>query len=60
MKKYLKRLNWSGAGIMLCVAAAGAASRKQDDSLFESFIVFLIIGIPVALIFLFVGMEPKD
>ena len=60
MKKYLKRLNWFGFGVVMFTCAAGAAARTQDATLFQSFMVFLVLGLPLSTIFLFIGMEPKE
>lgn len=60
MKNFLKRLNWTGFTIVLFCAGAGAASRKQDATLYESFLVFLVLGVPLALLFLFIGIKPKE
>jgi hypothetical protein len=40
----------------------GAASfaRNQDPSLLVSFYVWMILGLPISLLFLFIGIEPKD
>lgn len=57
--KFIKRLNWSSFAFMLVVTAMGAVSRKQDPSLMHSFKIWLIVGLPIAAIFLFVGMKPK-
>lgn len=59
MKSYLKRLNWSGFVFMLIITGFGAVSRKQDTSIYESFMVWLIFGVPMSLMFLFTGIEPK-
>jgi len=57
---YIKRLNWGGAFFMFVICGLGAMSRKQDPSLYESFMVWLIIGTPISLIFLFIGIKPKN
>lgn len=59
MKNYIKRLNWYGALLVLAMSGGAAFSRDQDPSLLDSFYVWLIFGVPFAIIFLFVGMEPK-
>lgn len=60
MKSYIKRLNWNGFFIILLLTAFGAASRTQDASIYDSFMVWLIIGVPVSLVFLFIGMDKKN
>lgn len=60
MKKYIKRLNWFGFGVVMFACAAGAAARTQDATLFQSFMVFLVLGLPLSTLFLFIGMEPKE
>lgn len=60
MKNYLKRLNWFGFSIVLLTCGAGAAARTQDATLFQSFMVFLVMGLPLSTIFLFIGIEPKE
>lgn len=56
---FLKRLNWGAFFFMLMICAFGAASRKQDSSLYQSFLIFFVIGVPISSIFLFVNMDPK-
>jgi hypothetical protein len=41
------------------MSGAAAFSRDQDPSLLVSFYVWLILGVPFAILFLFVGMKPK-
>lgn len=60
MKDFIKRLNWSGFFIVFMVAFAGAMSRTQDATIYDSLIVFAIIGIPLAIPFLFLGMKEKN
>jgi FtsH-binding integral membrane protein len=60
MKNYIKRLNWYGALLVFLMSGGAAFSRDQDPSLLVSFYVWLILGVPFAILFLFVGMEPKD
>jgi FtsH-binding integral membrane protein len=60
MKNYIKRLNWYGALLVFMMSGGAAFSRDQDPSLLVSFYVWLILGIPFAVLFLFVGMKPKD
>jgi FtsH-binding integral membrane protein len=59
MKNYIKRLNWSGALLVFAMSGGAAFSRGQDPSLLVSFYVWLILGVPFAVLFLFVGMKPK-
>jgi FtsH-binding integral membrane protein len=59
MKNYIKRLNWYGALLVFVMSGGAAFSRNQDPSLLVSFYVWLILGIPFAILFLFVGMKPK-
>jgi hypothetical protein len=42
------------------MSGGAAFSRDQDPSLLVSFYVWLILGVPFAILFLFVGIEPKD
>lgn len=56
---FLKRLNWGAFFFMLMICAFGAASRKQDSSFYQSFMIFLVIGVPISCIFLFVNMDAK-
>lgn len=60
MYKYIKRLNWYGALIMFIIFGLGAMSRKQDPTLYDSLLVWLIFGIPLSLVFLFIGIKPKS
>jgi hypothetical protein len=60
MKNYIKRLNWYGALLVFVMSGGAAFSRDQDPSLLVSFYVWLILGIPFAILFLFVGMKPKN
>jgi FtsH-binding integral membrane protein len=60
MKNYIKRLNWYGALLVFMMSGGAAFSRDQDPSLLVSFYVWLILGVPFAILFLFVGIEPKD
>jgi FtsH-binding integral membrane protein len=60
MKNYIKRLNWYGALLVFLMSGGAAFSRDQDPSLLVSFYVWLILGVPFAILFLFVGMKPKD
>lgn len=57
--KFLKRLNYQGFAIMFLITGLGAMSREQDDSIVKSLQVWAIIGIPIAFIFLFIGMKEK-
>jgi FtsH-binding integral membrane protein len=59
MKNYIKRLNWYGALLVFMMSGGAAFSRDQDPSVLISFYVWLIIGVPFAILFLFVGMKPK-
>lgn len=60
MKSYLKRLNWTGFTLIFAATGAAAFSRNQDPSLLVSLQVWLVLGLPIATIFLFIGMEPKE
>jgi FtsH-binding integral membrane protein len=59
MKNYIKRLNWYGALLVFVMSGGAAFSRDQDPSLLVSFYVWLILGVPFGILFLFVGMKPK-
>ena len=60
MKNYIKRLNWYGALLVFAMSGAAAFSRDQDPSLLVSVYVWMILGIPFALLFLFIGIKPKN
>jgi FtsH-binding integral membrane protein len=60
MKNYIKRLNWSGFVLVLALTGAASFSRKQDSSLLISFYVWMILGLPISLLVLFIGIKPKD
>jgi hypothetical protein len=60
MKNYIKRLNWSGFVFMFILTGVASFSREQDPSLFVSFYVWMILGLPTSLFVLFIGIEPKD
>jgi len=60
MKNYIKRLNWFGFVLVLALTGAASFSRNQDSSLLVSFYVWMILGLPISLLFLFIGIEPKD
>jgi FtsH-binding integral membrane protein len=60
MKNYIKRLNWYGALLVFTMSGAAAFSRDQDPSILTSFYVWLIFGVPFGILFLFIGMEPKE
>lgn len=54
MKNFIKSLNWSGALITFLICGLGAMSRS-NESIEKSLLVWLIIGVPISLIFLFIG-----
>jgi FtsH-binding integral membrane protein len=60
MKNYIKRLNWSGFVLVLALTGAASFSRKQDPSLLISFYVWMILGLPISLLVLFIGIKPKE
>lgn len=60
IKDYLNRLNWFGGILVFLLCGAAAFSREQDPSLLVSFYVWMIFGIPFSLLFLFLGIKPKD
>jgi FtsH-binding integral membrane protein len=60
MKNYIKRLNWSGFVLVLVLTGVASFSRKQDPSLLVSFYVWMILGLPISLLVLFIGIKPKD
>ena len=63
MKKiinYLKRLNWYGFVLVFAMSGAAAFSRDQDPSLLISLYVWMILGLPAATLFLFIGIKPKN
>jgi hypothetical protein len=62
-KKYtekIKRLNWSGFVLVLSLTGAASFARNQDPSLLVSFYVWMILGLPISLLVLFIGIKPKD
>jgi hypothetical protein len=59
-KNYINRLNWIGFFGVFLMCGIGAFGRTEDPTLFDSLMVWLILGLPISLIFLFVGMEPKE
>ncbi len=60
MINYIKRLNWSGFVLVLALTGAASFSRKQDPSLLVSFYVWMILGLPISLVVLFIGIKPKQ
>jgi hypothetical protein len=60
MKNYIKRLNWSGFVFVFVLTGMASFARNQDPSLLVSFYVWMILGLPFSLFFLFVGIKPKD
>jgi FtsH-binding integral membrane protein len=60
MKNYIKRLNWSGFVFVLVLTCLASFSREQDPSLLVSFYVWMILGLPISLLVLFIGIKPKD
>jgi hypothetical protein len=56
MKKFIKSLNWGGALFMFVFCGLGAMSRKNED-IQTSLMVWLVFGLPISLLFLFVGRE---
>jgi len=60
MKNYIKRLNWFGFVLVLALTGAASFSRDQDPSLLVSFYVWMILGLPISLLVLFIGIKPKD
>jgi FtsH-binding integral membrane protein len=60
IKDYIKRLNWFGFVVMFSLTGAAAFSRDQDPSLLISFYVWMLLGLPISIIFLFIGIEPKS
>lgn len=60
MKNYIKRLNWEGFVLVFTLTGAAAFSREQDPSLLVSFYVWMILGLPISLLVLFIGIKPKD
>lgn len=60
IKNYIYRLNWTAFSIALLTTLLGAMGRTQDNSIFESFLVWCIIGVPLSIIFLFIGIETKN
>jgi hypothetical protein len=60
MKNYIKRLNWYGFILVLALSGAASFSRNQDPSLLVSFYVWMILGLPISLLVLFIGIKPKN
>jgi FtsH-binding integral membrane protein len=59
MKNYIKRLNWSGFVFVFVLTGAASFSREQDSSLLVSFYAWMILGLPISLLVLFIGIKPK-
>jgi hypothetical protein len=60
MKNYIKRLNWSGFVFVFVLTGAASFARSQDPSLIVSFYVWMILGLPISLLVLFIGIKPKN
>jgi len=60
IKEHIARLNWYGFILVFAMSGGAAFSRDQDPSLLVSFYVWLILGLPLATLFLFIGIEPKN
>jgi hypothetical protein len=60
MKNYIKRLNWPGFVFVLVLTGAASFARNQDPSLLVSFYVWMILGLPISLLVLFIGIKPKS
>ena len=60
MKNYIKRLNWYGFVLVFALTGAASFSRDQDPSLLVSFYVWMILGLPISLLILFIGIKPKN
>jgi hypothetical protein len=60
MKNYIKRLNWYGFVLVFALTGAASFSRSQDPLLLVSFYVWMILGLPISLLVLFIGIKPKD
>jgi FtsH-binding integral membrane protein len=60
MKNYIKRLNWSGFFLLFVLTALASFARKQDASLLISFYAWMILGLPICLLVLFIGIKTKD
>lgn len=58
--RFYKRLNWGGFIFMLIFTLLGAISKDEETNLQTSFELWFFLGIPCALIFLFLGMDSKD
>ena len=60
MRNYIKRLNWSGFVLVFASTGVASFSRSQDPSLLVNFYIWMILGLPFSLFFLFIGIKPKD
>jgi FtsH-binding integral membrane protein len=60
MKNYIKRLNWSGFVFVFVLTGAASFSREQDPSLLVSFYAWMILGLPISSLVLFIGIKPKN
>ena len=60
MIKFIKKLNWTGFSIVFLITLMGSLLRKQDDTIYESLLGFLLIGVPLSLLFLFLGIDEKN
>jgi hypothetical protein len=59
MKNYIKRLNWSGFVFVLVLTGASSFARNQDPSLLVSFYVWMILGLPISSLVLFIGIHSE-
>jgi hypothetical protein len=53
----MKKLNWSGSLIIFCLCMLAALGRKQDPNILTSLIFGIVIGFPIAILFLFIGKD---
>lgn len=57
IKRYLLRLNWKGFLIVLLLSMIAAVVNENVDSYLEWLLLVFIFGIPLSLLFLFVGKD---
>lgn len=62
MKKlnYFKKLNWAGFLIILCFVSIASLSNKSMSTFHEWLMFELIVGLPISLLFLFIGKENEQ
>jgi hypothetical protein len=57
MLKFFRSLNWFGFWVVLLISMAGACSNENVSSFLDWLFLVLIIGVPSACFFLFMGRQ---